>query len=146
MAELLKEVLSDASVLSQHTYGNFVVRHCLEFGLPWHRRWLAASLCSNALEIARNQNGSRVIETALEFCDEVDKQMIIAALIADPKQLESLAVDSFGRHVVTALLTTPGEWQRQVVDALRPGIKSVRESSRGKPVVKAFEALCSQKE
>merc|ERR1712137_1490151 len=77
-----------------------------------HRHWIAAALgTANTLELARDQHGSRVIESTLEFCETSDKETIAGTLLADPDQLISLATDPMGRHVVKTLLRTSGEWR-----------------------------------
>jgi hypothetical protein len=142
---LLEEVLAEVDVLARHTYGNFVIRHCLEFGHPLHRRSIAAALCENLVETARDQSGSRVIETALEFCEDTDKGHIAETLLANPDELISLSTDPLGRHVVKALLRTPGGWQRSVADTLSPAIAGLRKSKQGRPVIQALSAFAGTK-
>jgi hypothetical protein len=138
---LLEEVLADADALSRDTYGNFVVRHCLEFGHPWHHHLIATALCTNLIETAMNKNGSHVIESAVQYCEMEDKNKIADFFLACPEQLCSLATDSYGRHAVKALLRTPGEWQEPVAATLRPSIRAMKQSNQGKPVLQALQAL-----
>lgn len=138
---LLEEVLADTDALSRHAYGNFVIRHCLEFGHSYHRHHIGATLCTNLAETARDLNGSRVIESALDFCETTEKQAIAETLLADPEQLHSLATDPFGRHVVKALLRTPGDWQERIAVILRPAKRTLKESKNGRPVLQALQAF-----
>jgi hypothetical protein len=141
---LLEEVLADTDALSRDAYGNFVIRHCLEFGNPWHQHLIANGLCTNVIETARDQNGSHVIESAMQFCETMDKRAIADRFLADLEQLQPLATDSYGRHAVKALLRTPGEWQEPVAAALRPNIRALKQSSQGRPVLQALQAFESK--
>jgi hypothetical protein len=138
---LLEEVLADTDSLARHAYGNFVIRHCLEFGHSWHRQHIGATLCTNLARTALDLNGSRVIETALEFCETTQKQAIAETLLADPEQLLSLTRDTLGRFVVKALLRTPGDWQERIAAILRPAIRTLKESKNGRPVLQALQAF-----
>jgi len=138
---LLEEVLSDTDALSRDVYGNFVIRHCLEFGHPYHQHWIAAAICPNLIQTAMDQNGSHVVESAVQFCEATDKKTIADTVLAASGQVLSLALDSYGRHVVKALLRTPGEWQEHVAAVLRPNIRALKQSSQGKPVLQALQAL-----
>merc|ERR1712217_385112 len=143
---LLEEVLADTRDLSLHAYGNFVIRHCLEFGHSWHRHSIATALCAtNLVETAKDQNGSYVVESAVEFCDMTDKESIAAALLSNPDQLYSLATDNYGRHAIKALLRTSGAWQEQIAVILRPSMQALKGSRQGKPVLQALQAYeCKQ--
>merc|ERR1712137_988717 len=93
---LFEEVLGDTGDLSLHAFGNFVIRHCLEFGHSWHRHSIATALCTtNLFETAKDQNGSHVVESAVEFCDMTDKESIADAFLSNPHQLYSLATDNY---------------------------------------------------
>jgi hypothetical protein len=140
-ATLLDEILTDAAALCCHAYGNFVIRHSLEFGHTWHRHKIASALCTNFEETARDVNGSRTIESAMEFCEIAGKQMIAESLLADADKLLWLATDRLGRHVVKAVLRTPGEWQEHVAGILQPSLGTLRESRQGKPVLQALQAF-----
>merc|ERR1712137_103795 len=107
-----------------------------------HRHWIAAALgTANTLELARDQHGSRVIESTLEFCETSDKETIAGTLLADPDQLISLATDPMGRHVIKTLLRTSGEWRRSVASTLGAAMQSLRASRQSRPVLQALEAF-----
>jgi hypothetical protein len=144
ISALLEEVLADTDALSRDTYGNFVIRHCLEFGHPSHQHLIATSLCTNLIETAMDQNGSHVIESAVQFCETADKEAIANLFLVAPEQLQSLATDAYGRHAVKALLRTAGAWQEPVAAALRSSIRALKQSKQGKPVLQALQAFDSK--
>eukprot|EP00928_Gymnodinium_smaydae_P015758 TRINITY_DN1583_c0_g1_i2.p1 TRINITY_DN1583_c0_g1~~TRINITY_DN1583_c0_g1_i2.p1 ORF type:complete len:495 (-),score=99.27 TRINITY_DN1583_c0_g1_i2:438-1922(-) len=141
LAALLEEVLGDTTALSCHAFGNYVVRHSLEFGLPEHRRWVALALCGDLYTIAGDQYGSRVVETALQFSGPDEQQMLAAELVRDPQLLVALAMNVAGRHVVKALLQMHGEYTQQAAAFFRSSAKELRESRYGKLVLDAAVAI-----
>jgi hypothetical protein len=141
---LFEEVLRDVDELSRHAFGNFVIRHCLEFGLSWHRHAIAFPLSRSLIETAMDQNGSHVVESVAEFCDSTDTELLAGVLLADPEQLHNLATHNYGRHAVKAFLRRSGQWQNHIADILRPAIHSLRESRQGKPVLQALQAFESK--
>lgn len=139
LALLVDEVLADAGALSCHVFGNYVVRHILEFGFPHYRRWIAQALYTQLSSCAANQFGSRVVETALDFCCPEDQHLLVCELLRNPGQLVALAMHLSGRHVVKALLRRPSE-EQQVALTLRPYASQLRASKYGKPVWDLIDA------
>jgi hypothetical protein len=138
---LFEEVLRDADALSYHAFGNFVIRHCLEFGLAWHRRAIAFAVSGSLIEAAMDQNGSHVIESCVEFCESTDTSMIADVLLSSPEHVHHLATHNYGRHAVKAFLRKHGEWQRRIAGVLHPSLQNLRESKQGKPVLQALQAF-----
>jgi len=135
LAALIEELLVDAEALSCHAFGNYVVRHCLEFGLPEHRRWVALALCNDSLAIASHQFGSRVVEAALQFCGADEQHMLASELLRDRNQFVTLATNVAGRHVVKALLNAPGSDRARIEELLLSSKKELRESRYGNLVL-----------
>jgi hypothetical protein len=136
---LLEEVLEDAESLCAHAYGNYVIRHCLEFGFIEHQRRIVQALSNDLVGYARNQYGSRVIEAALQFCGQHEQESIIEELLADPSQFLSLAKGLSSRHVVKALLKTPGVHQQRATEILRAG--RLHEAKYGRLVIEALREM-----
>lgn len=139
LAALIEEVLYDARALSTHAFGNYVLRHSLEFGVPEYRRWVVQSLLADLVLISGNQYGSRVVETAFQVCSSGDQQLLAAELLRDPAQLSALSVNLFGRHVVLALLRVSGEYKEATAMALRPHVDHLRSSRYGKLVLDSVQ-------
>merc|ERR1712224_726967 len=104
--------------LCKHAFGNYVMEHLLEFGLPDQRRDVARALHANAAILAQDRHGSRIVEKALEVCSGEDQAAIADALL-NSEELPSLAEDQFGCFVVKALLKKPSVLSCAVADALR---------------------------
>jgi len=143
-ALLLDEVLQDAAGLSWHPFGNYVVRHCLEYGLEEHRMQVARALSSNLEAYAKHPFGSRVVETALQFCQMQDQLEIVMALSRSTERLAELACDQCGCHVVKALLRMPGELGQRVERCLQPAAEQLWKSRYGKHVAGVLDRLSDQ--
>lgn len=138
--QLLEEVLAELDELCSHPFGSFVVRHVLEFGLPEHRRRVVRALCRDVGGYAKHKFGSHVVEAALRHGASEDQRALSAALLADTEQLKALAMHQFGRHVVRALLATPGAPGAEAAEALRPMERQLKSSRFGKSVLQALRA------
>merc|ERR1712151_963706 len=87
LCALLDEVLTDASALCKHAYGNFVMRHCLEFGIPMHKHLVMNALLGDLFGNVRHQHGSRVLEGALQFCSDDDYCRTVAKMLESPADI-----------------------------------------------------------
>jgi hypothetical protein len=139
---LLTEVFADAPALVRHAYGTYVVRHGLEFGLVGHRQQIVYALWSDMFGNAKHKQGSRVVEAALTFCADADRDAIANELASNPGNLVALAKSESGRHVVKALLRMP-QWSRVIALHLQPSIAEIRESKYGKSVADLVDAIHS---
>merc|ERR1711907_314068 len=98
--ELVDEILTDVEELCSHSFGSFVMRHLLEFGLATHKHRIVLALRADLLGFAKHKFGSHVVEAALRHTCFEDQQEMAKELLADKEQLLFLAGNQFGRHVV----------------------------------------------
>jgi hypothetical protein len=137
-AALIDEVLEEAKELSRHTYGHHVILSVLEHGTPEQRHTIASALLvdtSFVVKCARNQHASFVLEKALAFCSEKDRDMLAAELVRHPKTLPQLADSEFGCYVVRALLKLPSEPAQTAQAHLRRASGQLHASKYGKRVL-----------
>merc|ERR1712048_934151 len=139
---LFTEVFAETPALMRHAYGTYVVRHGLEFGLPNHRQQILYALWPDVVGNARHQHGCRVVEAALTFCAEEDRDALAGELTSNPINLASLAKSVSGRHVVKALLRMP-HWSSVTADQLQSFVSEIREAKYGKSVADLVGALSS---
>jgi len=97
---LVAEVLANASTLSRHPFGNFVVQHVLKFGTPPQRHNVIDVLVSDIQRLARHRVASHVVRCALKHSSAEDKQALVVALSADADDLADLAHHHCGSYVV----------------------------------------------
>jgi len=138
---LLEEVLEDAASLCKHEYGNFVIRHCLEFGFLEQQQWIVQALCTDLTGNARHENGSRVVESVLQFCGPQALQTVGEGLLGDEEEFVSLAKDLYGRHVVKALLKTQWDGQQRAVNVLRLARRELQAAKYGNLVIAALRDM-----
>merc|ERR1712224_1186749 len=118
---LFAEVTKEAGDLCRHTYRNYVMEHILEYGLPQQRKAVADALCEGTYEHAKNRNGSRIVEKALEpnCLLKEDQEKLCDALLDDDVQLQVLAKHRFGCYVVARVLSLPNEHSGPVANILQ---------------------------
>jgi len=138
----LTEVFAETPALIRHAYGTYVVRHGLEFGLPSHQQQIVYGLWSDLFGNAKHQHGSRVVEAALTYCAEQDRDAIASELTSNPGNLIALAKNVSGRHVLKALLRMPN-WSSLIASHLQPCITEIRDSKYGKSVADLVDGLSS---
>jgi hypothetical protein len=141
--ELVEEVFTDLDDLLSHSFGSFVVRHLLEFGLPNHRHRVVDALRKDLSALAKHKFGSHVVEAALRHASPDDQKVLVGQLLANKEQLMVLAANQFGRHVMRALLEMPGNLKKDAVKALRPNEGQLKSSRYGKSVLQALRAAAS---
>merc|ERR1711865_260821 len=136
--ELIEEVLADLDELCNHSFGSFVVRHLLEFGLPEHRHRVVTAIQKDLAGYSKHKFGSHVVESALRHASPEDQQMLARELLENREHLMVLAANQFGRHVVRALLAMPGGIKKEVVATMLPMEDRLKSSRYGKSVLQAL--------
>jgi len=101
---LVDEVLQEAEDLCCHPFGHHVVQSVLEHGAERHRDAVAATICSNPVGFAKNQNASYLVEKVLSFCSPGYQRSLLEDLT---ENLEDLALSRYGCYVVRAVVEHP---------------------------------------
>merc|ERR1711976_733001 len=83
---------------------------------------------------AKHKLGSHVVEAAIRSCAPEDQQALAATLLAG-QDVAILAMNQFGRHVVRALLATPGVVKADTENALIRVKDQLRHSRFGRGVL-----------
>lgn len=138
--ELVEEIFVGLDELCFHSYGSFVARHLLEFGLPEHRHQVVQVLRKDLAGYTKHKFGSHVVEAALRHASVEDRQVLARELLADKDRLMALAANQFGRHVVRALVSLPDGVKKEALDVLRPMEAQLKASRYGKSVFQAVRA------
>lgn len=137
---LLHELLAKSDELCSHVYGNYVIRHILEFGLPDHKHLVAVALLPRAAWHAKHKLGSHVVEAALHSCSPDDQLALARALLSDDRQLVAVVTSVFGRHVVRSMLFMGPEIKQRTMDALSQIEPQLRSSRATKDALQALYA------
>merc|ERR1712150_22569 len=100
---LVAEVMGDVLDLSKHPYGNFVVQHVLEHGTQEQRCLVVDALWPDVRRLARHKSASHVVEKALLFCCDDDREMLKKAISGDSDDLARLSNSNYGSFVAKAM-------------------------------------------
>lgn len=135
---LLDELLAGVGELVCHSYGTYVARHILEFGLNEHRHRVACALLPHVPECAQHKLGSHLVESALRLCSPEDQVLIAEALVHDDNQFVTVATSEFGRHVVRNMLGMSVEVKRKTAEAIGRIESKLRSSKSGHALLQAL--------
>eukprot|EP00927_Polykrikos_kofoidii_P013191 TRINITY_DN15721_c2_g1_i1.p1 TRINITY_DN15721_c2_g1~~TRINITY_DN15721_c2_g1_i1.p1 ORF type:complete len:518 (+),score=81.83 TRINITY_DN15721_c2_g1_i1:61-1614(+) len=139
LTSLVSEIVEDSGSLSRHTYGNYVIRHCLEFVPPANRRRISDVLLADLFGIARHRYGSRVVQAALQLCDQDEQNAIASKLVGNPEEFTMLAKSLSGRYVVKSLLRMPLESAQKAHHVLQQASSQLQTSKYGKSVLESLD-------
>ncbi|XP_018475058.1 pumilio homolog 12 [Raphanus sativus] len=140
---LVFEIASNALLLSQHPFGNYVIQYILDLQLQWAINGILEMLEGNYTELSMQKCSSNVVEKCLRLSDDKHRARIIRELI-NFGRLDQVMLDPYGNYVVqSALKQSKGTTAYGLlVDAITLHVSSLRTNSYGK---KVLSALCSKK-
>jgi len=101
---LVEEVLNEAEDLCCHPFGHHVAQSVLEHGTAEHRDVVAATIESNPLGFAKNQNASYLVERVLSSCSDWHQDNLLCTLFSS---LADLALSRYGCYVARAVVEHP---------------------------------------
>ncbi|KAK4791556.1 hypothetical protein SAY86_031969 [Trapa natans] len=100
---LIHEITSNALVLSQDPFGNYVVQFIFELDVPHATNEILDQLEGNFADLSMQKYSSNVVEKCLEYAGVERRTSIIRELIGDPR-LDQIMQDPFGNYVIQAVL------------------------------------------
>eukprot|EP00930_Biecheleria_cincta_P012994 TRINITY_DN11808_c0_g1_i1.p1 TRINITY_DN11808_c0_g1~~TRINITY_DN11808_c0_g1_i1.p1 ORF type:complete len:477 (+),score=101.83 TRINITY_DN11808_c0_g1_i1:69-1499(+) len=111
---LVESILQETESLARHPYGRFVVQSLLEYGTEEQKHRLAMAVLANLSALAQNRNASHVVDKALVYCSNADREQLAMGLLYDNRRegeetgLSPLVKTQFGGYVVKALVAMSG--------------------------------------
>lgn len=82
---------------------NYVIQFVVNLGIEWATSKIVKELKGNFGYLSMQKCGSHVVENCLKQASELDREMIIHELMADPK-LPHIMADPFGNFVIQTAL------------------------------------------
>ncbi|KVI00279.1 Armadillo-like helical [Cynara cardunculus var. scolymus] len=82
---LVREITSNALILSQDPYGNYVVQYVFELQVPWATAAILDQLEGNCGDLAMQKYSSNVVEKCLKYAREERRICIINELMNNPR-------------------------------------------------------------
>merc|ERR1712007_155110 len=93
--EMVSEVTENAAFLGRHKFGTYVVHHVIEYGTSEQRRLVMAVLAKEGLGFAENRHGSKLLQHALLYPEEVEDAGLLAALLEDKPEVSQVATKCY---------------------------------------------------
>uniref|UniRef100_A0A7S0XE80 PUM-HD domain-containing protein n=1 Tax=Mantoniella antarctica TaxID=81844 RepID=A0A7S0XE80_9CHLO len=136
---LVQEIASQALVLSQDPFGNYVVQYILDLGLPWANAEVMVRLAGNYAELSMQKFSSNVVEKCLKLADsalEEHRNVVVREIMTSPL-LDRLLMDPYGNYVVQSTLSvTKGVLHSELVERIRPHLPLIKNSPFGKRILR----------
>uniref|UniRef100_A0A5B6YK23 PUM-HD domain-containing protein n=2 Tax=Davidia involucrata TaxID=16924 RepID=A0A5B6YK23_DAVIN len=132
---LICEITSNALILSQDPFGNYVVQYVFGIHVPWATVDILDQLEGNYGDLSMQKYSSNVVEKCLKYAGEERRPCIIQELINNPR-LDQIMQDPYGNYVIQAALNySKGALHAALVEAIRPHVPVLRTSPYGKKVL-----------
>lgn len=133
VSTVMDEVLQEATALSRHPLGHFVIEAILQHGTVTQRAKVAESLRGRLTKNAKNRSASYIVERALQLCGPKERDAMVSELLSNESDLLLLAQCRFGRYVVktvASLDTADGQKARGVLQAASKELRANKYGSR----------------
>jgi len=136
---LIFEVLSNTEALSRHPFGNFVISHLFEHA-PTYYKHLLNYILHQIPQLAMHRTASHVVQKALAYGDQEDKQNIVRALLwaEGDLALNQVARGRYGSFVVEQLSELSPELVADVQHHLGASMPELGQCSFGRRVAEKF--------
>ncbi|KAL6966226.1 Pumilio 12 [Sarracenia purpurea var. burkii] len=132
---LICEIISNALILCQDRFGNYVVQFVFGLHVPWATVDILDQLEGNFGDLSMQKYSSNVVEKCLKYAGEEHRSSIIRELINNPR-LDQIMQDPYGNYVIQAALNhSKGTLHAALVEAIRPHVPLLRTSPYGKNVL-----------
>lgn len=105
---LVDDLLTEKNRLCMHIYGNYVMRHVLEYAPFAQRHRLAEHVCNRVRELGTDERACAVLCAALAHASREDRKAIAAAVVEDPGLLELIAATRHGHVAVESVIRLLG--------------------------------------
>lgn len=101
--KLVEEALQEAEDIMYHNFGQHVAQAILEHGIDEHRDFLAALVHRNPVALAKDQQGSYLVEKVV-LCSSKFQESVLSKLSSS---LVDLALSRYGCYVARAVVEHP---------------------------------------
>jgi hypothetical protein len=93
-------ISSNAYVLAQDPFGNYVVQYSLDLGEPLFTEPLVAMFQGRVPQLSKHKFSSNVIEKCLRRAQKPAKDIVLIEEMLQPSELNRLLQDSFANYVI----------------------------------------------
>lgn len=140
---LIQRITEHAVTLVQDPFGNYVVQYIIDLNELMFTEPAVQQFRGRITQLSRHKFSSNVIEKCLRCASDESKDIIVEELLI-PGEMERLIRDSYANYVVqTALEHATPYMKKQMIEAIRPILPSVRQTPYGRKIqakVTAYDA------
>jgi len=132
--QLVREITSNALILVQDPFGNYVVQYVLDLNLDGLVHELVKRLLGNIVVLSTQKFSSNVIEKCLLVAPQEARALMIEEVIESPNLIHLLQ-DPFANYVIqTSLSVSDPNQHAKLVQAIKPHMALLRNTPYGKRI------------
>ena len=149
VSKMLEKIYKDVKELSEDQYGNYIIQYILENQKGKNVDSIYEGLKGNIYDFSIHKYASNVVERALNFGNEVQRQNIINEIIEQDDQVKecllSMVKDKFGNYVVQKIIefSTP-DMRKNIINRIISSQSFKKKDGFSKHVINFIEKLNSQ--
>jgi hypothetical protein len=143
---IMKEILDHCLDLIHDQYGNYVIQHVLEHGLPWQRSSIVKSVQSDVLALAKHKFASNVVEKCFVFGSDADRTALVDEIIGSNTDgqapIAAMVRDQYANYVVQKTIdVTSGPIRLKFIEGLKHKVPGLRKITYGKHIISRIEKI-----
>jgi len=129
-------ILQDGMSLCRNNYGNFVMQHLLEHGLPEVRQRIVQVLASDIANVATHQHACGVLDSALSYAALEDQHMLAKQVLDSSGLLITMVGHRGGIAAIQRLLRVGGDGLRAEAQAqIAEGAQELQLTKPGRAIL-----------
>jgi hypothetical protein len=149
VAKMLQKIYNDVKELSEDQYGNYIIQYILENQKGKNVESIYEGLKGHIYDFSIHKYASNVVERALTFGDEKQRQNIINEIIKQDDQMKecllSMVKDKFGNYVVQKIIEfSDPEMRKNIINRIISSQSLKKKDGFSKHVINFIEKLNSQ--
>lgn len=146
--KLLEKIYKNVKELSQDQFGNYIIQYILENQKGSNVKPIYEGLKDNIYDFSIHKYASNVVERALTFGNEKQRQNIINEIIKQDDQMKecllSMVKDKFGNYVVQKIFEySDKKTRKNIVDIFNSSQSLKKKDGFSKHVINFIEKLIS---
>ena len=146
--KMLEKIYKDVKELSEDQYGNYIIQYILENQKGNSLDSIYEGLKGNIYDFSIHKYASNVVERALTFGNEAQRQNIINEIIEQDDQMKecllSMVKDKFGNYVVQKIIEySDAETRKNIISRIISSQSLKKKDGFSKHVINFIEKLNS---
>lgn len=145
--KIMDEVVESIHQLVRDPYGNYVVQHVLQKGLPKHKSLLIKTLKPKIAEYSFDKYASNVIEGCFTNGSKKERTEMVQEIVAANKDFSASPLlkmmnNQYANYVIQKIIEISDPQQRKMLfDRMKPNLAQIRKLAYGKHVIAKMEQL-----